>query len=729
MSIVFENNDSLVHMSNSKMSYIIEVIDHKYLVHRYFGKRIRSYHHFGETQYYKRGYNTTHEISIENASFDEIPFEYPTRGNGDFRIPAVSIQQVTNIEHIEFTFKDWRILDKKPTIDGLPSIHDDQNESETLEIICEDTNAKVRLYLYYTFFKDRSVILRHQKIENYSHQTIYIQNIKSTSLELKKQNFDFISLYGTHAKEGNINRFPLHQGIQKIESVRGSSSPQHQPFFALVSQDTNEYYGEVYAFHLIYSGNFSGEVEVDQFGNIRCLMGINQDTFCWELKSGECFESPEAVMNYSNEGLNGMSQNFHWLYQYHLIPQNYAQKTRPVLLNSWESMYYDVSLDKINQQADLAKQVGIELFVLDDGWFRDGLTSSSPIGDWKCNENKIPGGIKEVANLIHNKGLKFGLWFEPEAVSQGSELMKNHPDWILHIPDYNWVEGRHEFILDLSLVDVQDYLKEMFDNYLKDGDIDYIKWDMNRPLTNVNSLGLNKSQKGEIYHRYILGLYRVLDYMKTKYPHVLIEGCSSGGARFDPGMLYYVPQNWTSDNTDALDRVTIQSGMSLLYPPIIMTAHVSITPNHQTGRITPLNSRFQVARFANLGYELDLSLLNDDELKEISLQIESYKKDRELIQMGHFYRHDILDDNYMMWSIINEDRSECITMIFQKYYNPLTYRAQFKNPYLNEYENYIEIHTRQLIGGDELVNIGFSIPLVKEDFHVFSYHFINHKKG
>ena len=724
MSIVFENNGTLVHMSNSKMSYIIEVVDNKYLIHRYFGKRIRQYPDFGEVQYYKRAFNTSHQISIENVSFDDFPFEYSVRGNGDFRIPAISIVQDTNIEHVEFTFKEWKVLDKKPIIDGLPSIHDEENETETLEITCEDSIAGLRLYLYYSFFKDKSIILRHQKVENYGEQIVYIQNIKSASLELRKQNFDFLSLYGTHAKEGNVNRFPLHQGIQKIESVRGNSSPQHQPFFALVSQGTNEAQGEVYGFQLLYSGNFSGEVEVDQFGNIRCLLGMNQDTFTWELKPNQSFSSPEAVLNYSCDGLNGMSQNFHWLYQNHLLSKKYSHHLRPILLNSWESMYYDVSLEKIAQQADLAKKVGIELFVLDDGWFREGLTSLSAIGDWQCNENKIPGGIKKVADIIHNKKMKFGLWFEPEAVSKGSHLMKLHPEWILQIPGYEWIEGRHEFLLDLSLEVVQNYLKQVFDHYLKDGYIDYIKWDMNRPLTNVNSLKLDKSQKREVYHRYILGLYNVLDYLKNKYPNVLIEGCSSGGARFDPGMLYYVDQNWTSDNTDAFDRVVIQSGMSLLYPPIIMTAHVSITPNHQTGRTVPLNTRFQVARFANLGYELDLNLLSDEELGEVSLQIESYKKDRTLIQSGLFYRHDVSEDNYVMWSIFNENKTECLTMIFQKFYNPLVYRTQFKIPFLNEDDNYLEVNTKQIVGGDELKNIGIAIPLVKEDFHVFSYHFV-----
>ena len=476
-------------------------------------------------------------------------------------------------------------------------------------------------------------------------------------------------------------------------------------------------------FHLIYSGNFVAEAEKDQFGNVRAQIGINQDTFSWKLKPQESFVTPEAVINYSQNGLNEMSQNFHWLYQHHLMPQRFSAQKRPILLNSWEAMYYDVSLDKINEQADLAKQVGVDLFVLDDGWFRSGLTSESPIGDWKCIEEKLPGGIKYVADLIHKKGLKFGLWFEPEAISKNSDLYKEHPEWVLHVPSYVPVQGRKEYLLDLSREDVRNYIIGIFDQYLKDGDIDYIKWDMNRPITDANSVLLEKDRKQEIYHRYILGLYEILEKVTKQYPKVLFEGCSSGGARFDPGILYYVGQNWCSDNTDGFDRVEIQSGFGLLYPPICMSAHVSITPNHQTGRSTSLDTRYKVAKLFNLGYELDLKLCSQEELSKIKKQIADYKSMQKSVIDGILYQHNTWNENYKMWSLYDSKKEECYVMIFQKLHSPLSARGLFKIPYLKEDAVYCETSSNKLYGGDELKNIGVSIPLVKEDFHVFEFRF------
>ncbi|MEI3326294.1 MAG: alpha-galactosidase [Thomasclavelia sp.] len=724
MSITFHKNNHFVHMKNEQISYIIEILDRKYLVHRYFGKSLREFHDNEQFYYFKRAYTTNADLSMENASFDDIPSELPTRGRGDFRTPILAIVLENGIEYLDLHFKQWKIVDEKPLLEGLPSTFANNDEVETLEIVCEDDIAKVRVYLYYSIFKSKGLITRHQKIENYGCQTLTIQDAKSISLDLPHQKYDWISLYGTHAKEANIERFALHHGIQKIESVSGSSSPQHQPFFALVSPETNQFHGEVFGFHLVYSGNFIAQAQVDQFGRVRAQIGINPDTFTWKLKGGEIFTTPEAVLNYSQNGLNEMSQNFHWLYQYHLMPKRFENMERPILLNSWEAMYYDVSLAKIDRQTDLAKQIGVELFVLDDGWFRSGNTSESAIGDWKCNEAKLPGGIKRVSKLVHDKGLKFGLWFEPEAVSKNSQLYEKHPDWILNVPQYSPVEGRHEYLLDLSREDVRNYIINIFDEYLKDGYIDYVKWDMNRPLTDVNSLLLNKCQKGEIYHRYVLGLYEILEKITTRYSNVLFEGCSSGGGRFDPGILYYVGQNWCSDNTDGFDRVHIQSGFGLLYPPISMGAHISITPNHQTGRWTSLDTRYKVAKLFNLGFELDLEQCCQSELDDICNQIIDYKKIRHLILNGLLYQHDTFHENYVMWSLCDKEGKECIVMIFQKYYTPLSAHGLFKIPYLDAHSNYCELSTLQIYGGDELQNIGISVPLAKEDFHIFEFHFV-----
>ena len=542
----------------------------------------------------------------------------------------------------------------------------------------------------------------------------------SLSLELPAKEYDFLSLYGTHAKEAGRFRFRVHHGVQKTESVRGSSSPQYQPFFALMSPDTSEEKGEVYGFHLIYSGNFLAQTECDQFGNIRAQIGIHPETFCWELSPGETFFTPEAVLNYSGRGLNTMSQNFHTLYRRHLFPKSYAGKERPILLNSWEGMYYDVSLEKIEEQSALARKLGMELFVLDDGWFRAGNDSRISMGDWICNDKKLPGGIHAAAEIVRQNGLKFGLWFEPEAVSQKSGLYEKHPDWALHIPGYGLTEGRHEYLLDLTREDVRTYLKDMLDSYLRDGEIDYIKWDMNRPLTEVNSALLPPEKKGETFHRYILGLYDILEWLKTSYPDLLVEGCSSGGARFDPGMLYYVSQNWASDNTDAFDRTLIQSGFSLIYPPEVIGAHVSITPNHQTGRITPLDTRYQAARLFNLGYELDLTKCTEDEKEAIRRQTEEHKEERSRLLDGTFFRHDVPNDNYVMWSAVTED--ECLAVVFQKFFNPLCSHGRFRLLGLSPDADYIDIKTGETYGGDELMQIGVTVPLMKEDFHTFVIH-------
>lgn len=720
MEITFHHDQQIIHIRNKKISYVMEIVDGKYLLHRYFGKAIRQYRGTGIPRYFKRGYTTEHQVSIEHASFDDLPFEYPLRERGDFRIPAFAAVREDGLPCADPVFCGLKITDGKPQIPGLPSVTASAAEAKTLEITYEDSPAGLRVISYYTVIGDESVILRHQKFENIGDHILNLQNVQSLSLELPAREYDFLSLYGTHAKEAGRFRFRVHHGVQKTESVRGSSSPQHQPFFALMSPDTSEERGEVYGFHLIYSGNFLAQTECDQFGNIRAQIGIHPETFCWELAPGETFCTPEAVLNYSGSGLNTMSQNFHTLYRRHLFPKSYAGKERPILLNSWEGMYYDVSLEKIAEQSAIAGKLGMELFVLDDGWFRAGNDSRSSMGDWTCNEKKLPGGIHAAAEIVRRNGLKFGLWFEPEAVSQKSGLYEKHPDWALHIPGYGLTEGRHEYLLDLTREDVRTYLKDMLDSYLRDGEIDYIKWDMNRPLTEVNSALLPPEKKGETFHRYILGLYDILEWLKTSYPSLLVEGCSSGGARFDPGMLYYVSQNWASDNTDAFNRTLIQSGFSLIYPPEVIGAHVSITPNHQTGRTTPLDTRYQAARLFNLGYELDLTKCTEDEKEAIRRQTEEHKEERSRLLDGTFFRHDVPNDNYVMWSVVTEE--ECLAVIFQKFFDPLCSHGRFRLLGLFPDADYTDIKTGETYGGDELMQIGVTVPLVKEDFHTFVIH-------
>ena len=720
--IQFDEKRQAVHLTNGIISYVMQVVDHRYLLHRYFGPALRAWNGAGQPVYYKRGYNTCHDdCSIPNASFDDIPFEYPTRSRGDFRIAAIEAAS-GRVRHTELDFAGWRVLEQKPALEGLPSTFARSEESCTLEVLLTDQTAGLSVKLYYTLFTGLGIVARHQVVQNTGTWPLTLHNIQSASLELPALPCEMLTLYGTHAKEGNLQRFALHRGVQRIESVRGASSPQHQPFFALLAPNTSADSGSVAAMHLVYSGSFLAQVELDQFGNIRAQIGIHPEGFSWQLQPGEAFTSPEAILNWSSSGLNGLRSNFHALYRRHLMPPRFAKQERPILLNSWESMYYDVTLEKIEQQAELARQAGIELFVLDDGWFRAGNTSHDSMGDWRCNTTKLPGGIAAAARIVHEKGMKFGLWFEPEAVTPDSDLYKAHRDWALQTLGYTPALGRHEYLLDLSRPEVIEYLFQILDGYLRDGNIDYIKWDMNRPLTDFCSLAPSARQ-GEIAHRYVLGLYSLLARVTAAYPDLLIEGCSSGGARFDPGILYYVAQNWTSDNTDAHDRIAIQTGYSLLYPPVAMGAHVSITPNHQTGRVTTLDTRYQVARLFNLGYELDLNLLSERERQQISRQVAQHKAERRWLQDASLYTLE-LPGPYAGWAVLSEDKSRCIVQVFQLRYDPRFAHTPVRLPFLPTDADYFDTDTGERYGGDELAGRGLMAPLVKQDDAAFSWELV-----
>ena len=624
--------------------------------------------------------------------------------------------------HTQLDFVSWRALDRKPALEGLPATFGAPGETATLEVTLADDAAGLTVRLYYTLFAGLGILARHQVAENTGACSLTLRSIQSASLELPALPWEMLTLYGTHAKEANIQRFPLHHGVQRIESVRGASSPQHQPFFALAAPDATADRGLAVGFHLVYSGNFLAQVDLDQFGRVRAQMGIHPEGFAWHLEPGEKFTTSEAILNCTDGGLNGLRQNFHALYLHHLMPSRFAGVERPVLLNSWESMYYDVTLSKIEHQAELARQLGVELFVLDDGWFRKGNSSHDSMGDWRCNLRKLPGGIPAAARIVHGKGMKFGLWFEPEAVTADSELFQTHPDWVLQTPGYPMTQGRHEYLLDLSRPEVVDYLFGVLDSYLQKCGIDYIKWDMNRPLTDFCSMAPGARQ-GETAHRYILGLYRLLERVTAAYPRLLIEGCSSGGARFDPGMLYYVAQNWTSDNTDGHDRLTIQAGYSLLYPPVAMGAHVSITPNHQTGRTTPLDTRWQAARLFNLGYELDLTLLTEEERREIVSQIARRKAERRWVQSGRFFTLD-LPGPYTGWAVLAGDGSRCLVQVFQTRYDPLFAHTPVRLPFLEKSVLYRDAASGQLYGGDELAALGLMAPLVKQDDAAFAWELV-----
>ena len=718
MSICFDESRGTVHLTNGRISYVMQLLDGRYLLHRYFGPALRRWRGTGVPQPAKRSYTT--EYGDTHFYFDALPWEFPTAGRGDYRRPAFSVTGPSGAPVSELVFQGWRVLEDKPGSEVLPVTFAAPGESETLAIDCVDAVSGAALTLYYTIFADADVIARRQRVTNPGTRPLCLTNLQSVSLQLPAGSYDMLTLYGCHAREAQQSRVPLHQGVQAAGSRYGSSSPRHQPFWAVLDPAATETAGVVYGCMLVYSGNFNAVVEQDAFGAVRAQMGLGDENFAWTLALGETFETPEALLTCSGQGLNGMSHNFHTVLRRHLLPSRWQGVPRPILLNSWEGMYYDVSLEKIETQARLAKELGMELFVLDDGWFRKGNDSRSSMGDWTCNTAKLPGGTEAAADLVHGLGLKFGLWFEPEAVSRDSDLYRAHPDWILQVPGLEPREGRHEYLLDLGRAEVRRYLLDVLHRYLGTGKIDYIKWDMNRPLTDAASAALPAHRQGEIPHRYILGLYEILREITQSYPEVLFEGCSSGGARLDAGMLAYFAQNWTSDNTDARDRTDIQAGFSLLYPPEVLGAHVSITPNHQTGRTTPLETRFAVARLFNLGYELDLTRSTPEERTAIAAQVATAKARRDWLMQGTFWRHPVTRPGDRMTSVVSADQSRCLAVVFRTLYDPLGEQAVFKFCGLDPARDYRDAETGKIYGGDELMEAGLTLPPCKQDFAAYS---------
>lgn len=722
LPIFLEKDGRTLHLQNKKISYIISIEKDKYVSHRYWGRRLESFNGSSQLQMIDRGFATNPFPDERVFSLNALPLETSTQQSGDHRISNYTIRSHTNQTRTDFTFKKFNIIPGKQPVQGLPTLEGEDSTVTTLAITLYDDIQKLEMKLYYHLYEQLPVITRHVAFLNHGEQEVFLDNAGSLQVDISSTTFDLLTLYGSHTNEANISRRKLHNGIQKIESTRGVSSPQHQPFLALLNPNTDEFSGEVRAFHLIYSGNFQAQVEVEQYGSSRVQLGINAEGFSWKLPPGGRFDTPEGVMVYSNHGLNDMSHTFHTLYQQHLCPKSFRNQERPIVLNTWEANYFDISEEKSEKLADAAAKIGIEMFVLDDGWFGNRNDDTSSLGDWMENKDKLPNGIAGLAETVKNKGMKFGLWFEPEMISPNSELFKAHPDWVIHTHGYKPIEGRRQLVLDLSNLEVQDFLINVLSGYLVTGKIDYIKWDMNRHLTDIGSTAFPKDQQGEISNRYILGLYRILDTLVKQFPNVLFENCSSGGGRFDPGMMHYMAQTWTSDNTDALCRTKIQYGYSLLYPPIMMGAHVSSVPNHQVGRITSLETRGRIAMSGNLGYELDLTEAAKEELIEIENQILFYKQQRNLFQFGNFYRLKAPGEYFeSAWMFKNE--KEAIVFYFNGIARPAVPVNYLPVYYLEDLATYKDLESGRLYSGSELNYAGVTIPRVKEDYKTLIYHF------
>ena len=667
-SIWFNEECRQFHLTNGEISYIFRVAEDGKLLQLYYGAAVpeRDYSYLVELQH--RPMTTYRKEGDLRYSLEHVRQEFPEYGTTDFRHPAICLRQENGSRITDFVYVSHQIVDGKPALEGLPATYTEtQTEAKTLILTLRDEVTEVEVQLFYTIFADWPVIARSSKVINQGRETCYLESLASLSLDLPDADYDWLQLSGAWARERHIKERPLQQGIQSIESTRGISSPHHNPFVALKRSEATEFSGPVLGAALVYSGNFLIQAEVDTYDVTRLQLGINPFGFEWKLAPGQSFTSPEALLVYSERGLNGMSQVFHQLFRRRLARGYWRERVRPVLINNWEATYFDFSENQLLELAEKAQEVGVELFVLDDGWFGQRTNDRAGLGDWFVNPERLPQGLGLLAERIHGLGMQFGLWFEPEMVNKDSQLYRTHPDWLLAVPDRQTRHGRNQFVLDYSRPEVVDEIFERLSAVIEGGQLDYIKWDMNRPLTDVFSAAWPADQQGEIFHRYVLGVYDLYERLISRYPRLLFESCSSGGGRFDPGMLYYAPQAWTSDDSDAIERLKIQYGTSLLYPLSSMGAHVSIVPNHQTNRLTPLKTRGNVAFFGSFGYELDLNQLSPEELAEVREQIAFYKHHRELIHNGTFYRlqSPFKGDRQTAWMLVSQDQHTALLGTFK----------------------------------------------------------------
>lgn len=663
MPIIYNEKTREFHLYNQEISYIIKILDNDQPGQLYYGKRLTHREDFSHLfEYAMRDMSPYAFEGNSTFSLENIKQEYPTFGCGDMRFPAYEIERENGSHVVEFVYKEHKIYNGKPKLEGLPATYvESDDEAQTLELVLEDTSINTRIVLLYTIYEAFPVIARSVRFECDSDEKITLLSAMSACVDLPDKDYEMIDLAGVWARERHVRRHKLDYGIQSIYSMRGCSSYQFNPFLALARENADEFQGQVYGFSLVYSGNFLAQTEVDNYDTARVLMGIHPNGFKWTLEKGESFQTPEMVMVYSEAGLNGMSQTFHKLYRTRLARGTWRDKVRPILINSWEAFYFDFDAPKLLGLADVAADLGMELFVLDDGWFGKRDDSTSSLGDWYPNEEKLKGTLKELAEKINAKGLKFGLWIEPEMTNKDSDLYRAHPDWILAEQGKRICHSRTQYVLDFSKKEVREYIGDMLENLLAEVPVSYIKWDMNRTFSEVFSNGNDREYQGKVCHKYILGVYELYERLTSRFPHVLFESCASGGARFDPGMLYYAPQGWTSDDTDAIERLKIQYGTSMVYPVSCMGSHVSASPNHQTNRVTPLETRADVAYFGTFGYELDLLKLGEEDKAEIRRQIAFMKEKRDLIQKGTFYRlKSPFEGNETAWMIVSEDQKKAL---------------------------------------------------------------------
>lgn len=724
-NITFPEDITMFQLDAKDTSYIFGVIDEGYLVHGYFGKKI-----CGDDLTYllrltENPWVPKTNMRDKGTFMDATAFEYPCHGTGDYREPCLMVMDDEGMTATDLRYVSHKVYKGKPALEGLPATFANENEAETLEITCIDKHIGLEAVLVYTVFNDLDVITRSVRLKNTGSAPLNVKRVLSMCVDFDNDGYDMITLNGSWARERCIERCRLHHGKQGIDSVKGESSHQNNPFMALVSRNADEDCGEAYGFNFVYSGNFFAQAEVTQHKYTRAVMGINHFDFNWLLEHNEEFVAPEVVMVYSDEGVGKMSRTFHDLYRQHLIRGGYKDKRRPILINNWEATYFDFDTDKLIGIAKEASKLGIEMLVMDDGWFGHRDSDNSSLGDWFVYEKKLKGGLKHLVDEVNKLGMKFGIWFEPEMISPDSELYRKHPEWAIQVRGREMTMSREQYVLDYSNKEVRDCVYGMMKDILDNANIEYIKWDMNRQLTEVGSTSLPKNRQRELWHRYVLGVYDLMNRLTTDYPHILLENCSGGGARFDPGMLYYSPQIWCSDDTDAIERLKIQHGTTICYPASAMGAHVSDCPNHTVGRSTPFSTRGNVAMVGTFGYELDVTRIPQEDRDAIPAQIAEFNKYNPIIRTGDQYRiGNVFEDNmWDAWIFVAKDKSEAVFTFVQVLGRPNYRSRRIRLKGLDPKSAYKNMETGEVLNGCALMNSGIFVSL-DGDFKSKTVHFV-----
>ena len=727
MGIIYCEKDRTFTLQTKNTTYQMQVDRYGFLLHLYYGKKTDGCMDYLLT-YYDRGFSGNPYDAGEDRTYsmDTLPQEFPCYGNGDFRSTAFAVENADGSMSCDLRYKSHKIFDGKYNLQGLPAVYASEQEAQTLEILMEDPVTGVKVVLLYGVLPAQDIITRSVSVKNESSGKIYLNKIESASLDFLYGDYELLTFYGRHAMERNVQRVPVVHGTQKIGSVRGTSSHQYNPMMILAEKETTEDKGNCYAMSFVYSGCFQGEVLKDQLNQTRMMLGLQEEAFRYPLETGEMFQAPEVILSYSSEGMNRLSQNLHHCIRQHICRGKYKEEIRPILINSWEAAYFDFTGDTIYELAKAAKEVNIDMLVMDDGWFGKRDDDNSGLGDWFVNEKKLGGTLGNLIKRINDLGVKFGIWIEPEMVSEDSDLYRKHPDWALTVPGRNPVRSRNQLVLDFSRKEVVDEIYDQICKVLDQGNIEYVKWDMNRSLMDVYS-SVTRDQ-GRVLHDYVLGLYDFLERLVQRYPNLLIEGCSGGGGRFDAGMMYYTPQIWCSDNTDAIDRLRIQYGTSFGYPVSVVGSHVSAVPNHQTGRKTPLHTRGVVAMSGTFGYELNLMKLSEEEKQEIREQIAEYKSYAPIIQNGLYYRlSNPTTEEICAWEFVHTDEKEqskvLLNIVMQVIHGNMTVNY-VKLQGLEETAVYREEKSGKRYTGAALMYGGMPLPIEPGEYQAYQYCFV-----